>query len=411
MKRKILWILSGLIFIYILTGISSKLFWRITTPQCVAELSTEEFLEDYNYFWEALEENYPLLSVVERTRNINIEDLKEKYRKKVETYDSLSMMGFHDMMNDLMMEMGRLGHLGIVDRTSYNDMLDTLNTMDSDRYSYMNEYESFLLDEKTIEVYQWLPSASQKNGLRSFLLGLQNRKNITFQEFGEDTSIMKIRSFSTKNMEKDRIEIEKWVREHPDHTNLVIDLRSNPGGNGYYWMDNLVSLFSEKIYTSESFYFASAGPDFARIYGGNEDSAEEDRQKILALPEIKEEEVRHLNLYKNVLEIAPSGELENNYQKRYVLTDKYTGSAAGQFSMFCKNSGWATLVGERTYPDFDGLTPIWNQLPNSKLIFQYRVTYSIHPDGSCGQEKGVMPDIYTPDDALDACLDRIEVLR
>ena len=36
-----------------------------------------------------------------------------------------------------------------------------------------------------------------------------------------------------------------------------------------------------------------------------------------------------------------------------------------------------------------------------------RLSYSVMSDGSCGQVYGVEPDVYTEDDALEACLEII----
>lgn len=409
-NKKIIWILGGFLGFYLLIGLVSNIFLHITMPSCLKTLSKEDFLADYDYFWDALEENYPMFPVVERMEKVRVEELRETYRRKIEESEQFSMKDFYDLMNDLTEEMGNNAHLQIADGDYYEMMLETMRLEEGARF--LEPHVDFLYDEQTAEVYQWLPSSPQKNKILSFLLNLWNGKNISFQEIGDDISVVKIDSFHVEHMKNDRKEIEEWVREHPDHTNLIIDIRSNWGGNAYYWMDYLVAPLSEKTYTSESYYFASNGSDFARIYADYHEKIEgEELQTVLELPKLNEEDVKDLSLYKNKLEVVPSGELENSYKRRYVLIDGGTSSAASQFAEFCKNSGWATLVGKRTYPDFNGLTPVWNQLPNSKLIFTYRITYCIHSDGECGQEKGVMPDIYTPDDALEECLEDIKKRR
>lgn len=409
-NKKIVWILGGFLGFYLLIGFVSNIFLHIKTPSHVKNLSKEDFLADYDYFWDVLEENYPMFPVVERVKKVRVEELWETYRRKIEESEQFSMEDFYYLMNDLVGEMGNTAHLRIADADYYEMMVDTMQM--EDQMDYLIPHVGFLFDEQTEEVYEWLPSSPQQNKILSFLLNLWKGKNISFQEIGDDTTVIKIDSFDVEYMENDWKEIQAWVREHPDHTNLIIDIRSNWGGNGYYWSDYLVAALSETAYMSESYYFASDGSDFNKIYAEyREKITGEELQAVLELPKLNQEDVKNLNLYKSELEIVPSGELENSYENRYVLVDGGTSSAAGQFAMFCKNSGWAKLVGKRTSEDFNGLTPVWNQLPNSKLIFTYRITYCIHSDGECGQEKGVMPDIYTPDDALEECLEAIKKRR
>lgn len=94
----------------------------------------------------------------------------------------------------------------------------------------------------------------------------------------------------------------------------------------------------------------------------------------------------------------------------WVLTDPYVYSASEQFAVFCKDSGFATLVGQRTGGDGVGTSPMICVLPNSGVVYQFSIMNGVNLDGGSNEELGTAPDIEVPEgeDALEACLRAIE---
>jgi C-terminal processing protease CtpA/Prc len=78
--------------------------------------------------------------------------------------------------------------------------------------------------------------------------------------------------------------------------------------------------------------------------------------------------------------------------KIYVLTSSNVYSAAEGFSVFCKDSGFATLVGERTGGDGIGGDPMLFCLPNSGILGRYPVYYGMNAQGVLNEEFKTAPD-------------------
>ena len=73
-------------------------------------------------------------------------------------------------------------------------------------------------------------------------------------------------------------------------------------------------------------------------------------------------------------------------------------SASESFSVFCQETGFATLVGQNTGGDGIGsLDPIFLQLPNSGLLLQFSMMFGLNADGSSSEEAGTMPEILSPE--------------
>lgn len=97
---------------------------------------------------------------------------------------------------------------------------------------------------------------------------------------------------------------------------------------------------------------------------------------------------------------------EKFHGKIWVLVDEYCYSATEALVCFCKETGFATLVGTETGGNGKGATPYIMALPYSGLIVEYETYLSFNVDGTCNGISGTVPDIVTEDgsDALETCL-------
>ena len=79
------------------------------------------------------------------------------------------------------------------------------------------------------------------------------------------------------------------------------------------------------------------------------------------------------------------------------LVGEQVYSASESFAVFCKETGFATLVGSQTGGDGIGaLDPIFLQLPNSGLLVQFTMMFGLNADGSSSEEAGTTPDLLSP---------------
>ena len=70
--------------------------------------------------------------------------------------------------------------------------------------------------------------------------------------------------------------------------------------------------------------------------------------------------------------------------------DVYSSSEA--FAIFCKETGFATLVGQTTGGSSSG-GGILYELPQSHILVSFDVEYCLNADGNCNMEIGTTPDI------------------
>ena len=68
-------------------------------------------------------------------------------------------------------------------------------------------------------------------------------------------------------------------------------------------------------------------------------------------------------------------------------------SSSEAFSIFCKKTGFSTLVGKTTGGNGMGADPGIFILPYSKLIMKYDMSYGLNPDGTDNLTYGTKPDI------------------
>jgi C-terminal processing protease CtpA/Prc len=94
----------------------------------------------------------------------------------------------------------------------------------------------------------------------------------------------------------------------------------------------------------------------------------------------------------------------------YLLVNSNVYSASEGFAMFCKATGFATLVGSNTGGDGGMLTIRQFDLANTGLLISFSTTFSLNPDGSSNTEFGSIPDVYIGENQteLEACLALIE---
>lgn len=77
----------------------------------------------------------------------------------------------------------------------------------------------------------------------------------------------------------------------------------------------------------------------------------------------------------------------------YLLVDRGVYSSTESFSVFCKDSGFATLVGETTGGDGIGIDPLLFSLPNSGIVVRFSSLLALNGDGSINEEVQTTPNV------------------
>lgn len=209
---------------------------------------------------------------------------------------------------------------------------------------------------------------------------------------------LKLPSFASFYVEKDREGLFNFFSEIKDYNTLIIDIRGNGGGSTNYWMDNIIPPLTDKILTTEN-YIIMRKSGYTIPFIKN--------KTFLSYYRLKP--IKDLSFYKEKPDFylrddnAVYDELDYTVRPRnpvgfkgkiYLLVDDNVYSSAESFAVFAKATGWATLVGTRTGGDGIGFDPVPVALPNSGLVVRFPVDMGLNPDGSINEETATEPDIY-----------------
>ncbi len=214
---------------------------------------------------------------------------------------------------------------------------------------------------------------------------------------------MKVRSFAV-DPSRDQKKLFAFYDEIQEYNDLIIDIRGNGGGSIVYWTDNIVAPLANKNMEVEFVIALRRGK-----YAATRERLSFPKDDILP-PEAKTDDfiiTKYCECIDKSRERSFEGEI-------YLLVDRIVYSAAENFAVFAKASGFATLVGTTTGGDGIGFSPIQFVLPNSKLVLQMASGMGINPNGTANEETHTSPDIYVEekwgegDEILEYVLELIE---
>lgn len=385
-----------------------------------AELTTEQMLEDWDIFYNNLEENYPYFGVVARTTGMDMEAEYKKIRAQIPSYTS--DMDFYIAINDYIEQTGKAGHLSLrwpepcaETGAQYKSLYNLINPVLQQAQSEYNAKEGI--------------DASEPNVIPEII------------EEGK-TAYVKINSFDMKQYDADKETLMSFYKTIGGYDNLIIDITQNGGGGmGYYFDLILDPLLKEPV--EHMFYMfmkdgrlnrsqleqdgdsieneypltttpAEIAAELRNEWADQDDQDEVDRicGKIEALAwppdEMNMEDFADLDCYNlGFWNWAPEYKLFDG--RIWVLVSGNVYSSSESFAVFCKSTGFATLVGTQTGGDGIGSEPVVFPLPNSGIHVRYAPVYGTTLDGRSSEEFGTTPDIISPEgqSPLETCLEAI----
>lgn len=402
----------------------------VQTTAASGHLMTEEQVnEDFEAFMNIIEENYPFLGVNKRLNGVDFLANKEAYRKRVK--DSKTAEELQLNLESIMSELNN-GHANLLDK----------NLGSRRDYFYKTYYYAVNSDHSLAELYQpWLTMLEKPEAIRYYgdLPSVEIGKEepigqgdvyysnvLTSQMCNGDLAYLRIDTFKRLNENYDKDKIMTFYKVNKNAKALVIDIRRNGGGSEMYWNNLIVEPLLKQNVVTNHYLFAKSGENnklFIDALKSNKmikfnevsDLSKSD------LPKANKEAFEEFDIYtKSQQEFAPKNSVgfKGNI---YVLTSPYVYSSSESFSVFCKESGFATLVGERTGGDGIGRDPLLFCLPNSGIIGRYPAYYGMNSQGVLNEEFKTEPDYLidykfdykseTTDLLLDPCIQAIVELE
>ncbi len=375
MKKKILFL--AIIFIFIIS------VGNCNYPK-KGQLSKEEKIEDFEYVCDAIKNGYPYLDVNKRRNNIDWLGNKDKYLKRIK--NTKNDEEFIEEMSSILFDLNN----------RHTELIDNKKRYELFKKSYSkNNWYDFLDDKKVVDRYN---SINPKIKIQKDIL---LKKELILQDVIKDkVGYIYLPSMASKNgsTDKDLKMIGDYINTLGEYKALIIDIRGNLGGSDRYWQGIVSKLIKNDIKINGY-----------RTYRNNSKIV----KRYTDVRNIKLEPIENLPM--NVKKNAPEETLKkfsdfentsytiksNNDLKFkgniYLLVDEKIYSSSESFSMFCKETKFATLIGQTTGGDGGGLDPVLFKLKNSGLIVRMASGMYLNKDGICDEEFKTTPDFEIKD--------------
>ncbi|MGM8287182.1 S41 family peptidase [Clostridium perfringens] len=379
-----------MLFILISTLVACGNKVDISTP-----LTEEQKIEDFNYLYNTIEENYPFLETNKRLNNVDWLSKKEEYLQRVK--NTKSDIEFLMTLNSILSELNN-GHTHMITNSSqFRDFREI--------YSMNKGWQ------KKVQ----LPVLNNKKALARYNIDKNEKVQVLNQGKNENTE--GIRNASTKDIVEGKIGyiyipqmisyynigndielIDEYLNNIKEYQALIIDIRGNGGGDSYYWISYLVPKLIDKVYENTNYSFWKDGEIInnylkkskVKYSTGFGEVKDLDTTKLVNLPVEVKEDFKYYS--KNTMEISPSEDSIKFKGNIYMLVDKLVYSSSEAFASFAKQTGFATLIGERTGGDGIGSDPLLHMLPNSGYIFRFSKDMGTTADGTSSEEFKTEPD-------------------
>ncbi|WP_042274344.1 S41 family peptidase [[Clostridium] dakarense] len=375
MKKKVLFLVVIFIFVILLgNSIYSK----------KDQLSKREKVEDFKYVYNAIKNGYPYLDVNKRRNNIDWLGNKDKYLKRIK--NTKNDEEFIEEMSSILSELGN----------RHTELIDNKKRYELFKKSYSNNnWYDFLDDKKVVDRYDSI-NPKIKISKDIFL-----KKELILEDVIKDkVGYMYLPSMASRNgsTDKDLEMIGDYINTLGKHKALIIDIRGNLGGSDRYWQGIVSKLIKNDIKINGY-----------RVYRNNSEIV----KKYTDVRNLKLEPIENLPM--DVAKNAPEETLKkfsdfentsytikanNDFKFEgniYLLIDEKIYSSSEAFSMFCKETKFATLIGETTGGDGGGLDPVLFKLKNSGLIVRMASGMYLDKDGICDEEFKTTPDFKIKD--------------
>ena len=327
------------------------------------QLSSFEKMEDFNIIYENIKSGYPYLGIDDNSKEW-IEN-KDKYIKRIKLTKNDN--DFVKELSEIISELGNK-HTEVIDNKKRYEMFKK-------SYSKKSEYD-FLNDSRVIDRYNKL-THNIKNYKVSFF-----KKELTLKDVvNGKVGYIYIPSMTPQNgsISKDIDIIYNYLKERKNYDALILDIRGNKGGINKYW-ESIVSKIIDKDITINGYRFFKSDNNLIKGFTYSEKIKLNDINTLNI--NIDKKIYEKFNSYENTSYTIKSENNLNFKGKIYLIIDKDIYSSSDFFAMFCKNTKFATLIGEETSGDGGVLDPVLFKLPNSDLVIRMCSCMYLNKDSS-----------------------------
>lgn len=390
-------IITGLIFVLTIFGCKNKPVGEKMTDNSngkIESASNEEskqadYLSDFEYAFETLKKYYPFFDVNKELNDIDFLSMHDEFKSWIsecKTDDE-----FFDTMDEILSYTNN-GHTNMVPieegnffHTIYSD---AIFNPELKRISEL--YEKPLVKEryKIVSDYRLEDDAHEGSGEKE-------TSNVIAKDFVDGRiAYIKIKEMRIKR-DKDIEILDKYLDKIKKYDTLIIDIQGNPGGDSTYWQEYLIPKITNKTLIQNVYSFMKEGEMFEDIFElyGYEDVTDEVMEE-LDFPDITSEIAGKFDKYSfETITVEPSEESINFGGNIYLLVDRDVFSSAEALASFAKETGFATLVGEKTGGDGIGADPNQVDLPKTGFVLRFPKELGITEKGVIDELEKTEPDV------------------
>lgn len=355
-------------------------------------LTKDEMVEDFDYFFRQIKENYPFFGVLKRQAGIDFLNkyptyLNEiKYCKDDEEFIKTMEKIIGDLQND---------HVSLADRDYVKESLNYYSKFFKDPSMY---YEFLAMNqEKVRDRYNinGVQSSRDLDGVRKKKSKSIINENISCENLGDGLGVIRIKQMLAEyELSRDMKILDDFLEKNKDLKAIIIDIRDNAGGNSEYWQKYLLPRLMRKNESLTNHMFFKDGMRSKLLLESEEVGVKGIEDVNIEKMNLNyKEDLKHFSYYsKDPIEISPKDD-KNFEGDLYLLVNEGVYSSAEGLASFCKNTNTATLVGKKTGGDGITLGVINDVMPNSGLVFTYTNTLGYAPDGTINEEAKTDVDI------------------
>lgn len=360
-------------------------------------LTQEQRLEDYDVLVETLKESYLCMGVRDRANPQDpSQEIFSEYRRMIEESDSDE--AFYSAVYSTLFRLGTYGHLWIVEPEQYREYLEIYG---QDTPPEREHWRQILADPVTRAGYERLETLlesyeEEEEGGASTSGDAPQVQTLLLP--GGSVGYVKVDHFpSTYGPEQEQL--FSFYDTLGDCSDLIIDITDNSGGSELFWQELLAAPFLDRPLSCTHYaLLADSANNHPYVEDAFPDGTLRPISQLPELPALNREGLSAATHFvESTLTAAPGTYRAPFHGRIWVLVGEKVYSASESFAVFCKETGFAVLVGEQTGGDGIGaLDPIFMRLPNSGLLVQFTMMFGLNADGSSNEETGTAPDIPSP---------------
>ena len=390
-------IITGLIFMLTIFGCKNKTVDEKSNDKSAekAESALNEdskqaaYLSDFEYAFETLKKYYPFFDVNKELNDIDFLSMHDEFKSWIsecknddeffDTMDEILSYTNNGHTNMVPIEEGNFFHTIYFDAT-FNPELKRISEL----------YEKPLVKEryKIVSDYKLEEDAHEGSGEKE-------TSNVIAKDYVDGRiAYIKIKEMRIKR-DKDIKVLDKYLEKIKNYDALIIDIQGNPGGDSTYWQEYLIPKITNKELTQNVYSFMKDGEMFEDIFElyGYEEVTNEVMEE-LDFPDITSKIAGKFDKYSfETITVEPSEASINFGGNIYLLVDRDVFSSAEALASFAKETGFATLVGEKTGGDGIGSDPNQVDLPKTGFVMRFPKELGVTEKGVIDELEKTVPDV------------------